>query len=213
MMALVTRTIVLSLLLAGTDALSSEVLAQHTPPQSQSPQPPPVMSGPGPPQSAGGGRAGIFMQVPVTPLFPGAQPAAPQIKNPVQGDPNATQRGMTYFVNFNCVGCHAANGGGGMGPALSNNIFIYGSQPENIYLSIYQGRPNGMPAWGGMLPDSVIWDLVTYIGKISNEPTPQWGRTFSANPLSPPIEQVPSEQVSTSDPWSATKKFGFGQKP
>src|SRR3569833_1388956 len=100
-----------------------------------------------------------------------------------------------------------------MGPALSNNTFIYGSQPENIFHSIYQGRPNGMPAWGGVLPDSVIWDLVTYIGKISNEPSHQWGRTFSANLPSPEVEQVPSEQVSTTDPWSATKSFNFGQQP
>ncbi|WP_311966758.1 c-type cytochrome [Bradyrhizobium australiense] len=120
---------------------------------------------------------------------------------------------MQYFINFNCVGCHADNGGGGMGPALSNNIFIYGSAPENIYLSIYQGRPNGMPAWGAVLPDAMIWDLVTYIGKISNEPNRQWGRTFAPSPLSPDVEQLPAELVTSADPWSATKKFGSGQKP
>jgi cytochrome c oxidase cbb3-type subunit 3 len=163
--------------------------------------------------STGNSSAALFMQVPVSRLSPGPQPNPPAIRNPAQGDPNAEQRGMTYFVNFNCVGCHAPNGGGGMGPALSNNIFIYGSKAENIYLSIYQGRPNGMPAWGAMLPDSVIWDLVSYIRKISSEPSREWGRTFAASPLSPAIEQVPTEQVSTTDPWSATKKFGFGQKP
>jgi len=194
-------------------ALSGPGLAQQSLPQSQEAQTPTIAPRPNFGESVGSGRPGVFMQVPVSHLFPGAQPSSPIIKNPVQGDPNAEQRGMTYFINFNCVGCHAANGGGGMGPALSNNIFIYGSQPENIYLSIYQGRPNGMPAWGAVLPDSVIWDLVTYIGKISNEPAHQWGRTFSANPLSPEVEQVPTEQVSTTDPWSATKNFNFGQKP
>jgi cytochrome c oxidase cbb3-type subunit 3 len=163
--------------------------------------------------SIGGGSPGIFMQVPISHLSPGAVLNRPTIKNPVQGDPQAPERGMRYFINFNCVGCHADNGGGGMGPALSNNTFIYGAQPENIYLSIFQGRPNGMPAWGAVLPDSVIWDLVTYIGKISNEPTPEWGRTFSASPLSPKIEQVPSNQIQTSDPWSTTQTFKFGQKP
>jgi cytochrome c oxidase cbb3-type subunit 3 len=100
-----------------------------------------------------------------------------------------------------------------MGPSLSNNIFVYGSEPENIYLSIHQGRPNGMPAWGAVLPDAVIWDLVTYIGKLSNEPNRQWGRTFSQSPLSPDVEQLPSQQVTTSDPWSGTRKFSSGQKP
>ncbi len=198
----------MSLLIAV--ALSGHVLAQQGLPQS--PQATTPMFAPRP-NWGESGSPNVFMQVPVSHLFPGAQHFRPQIKNPVQGDANAEQRGMTYFSNFNCVGCHAPNGGGGMGPALSNNIFIYGSQPENIYLSIYQGRPNGMPAWGAMLPDSVIWDLVTYIGKISNEPAQQWGRTFAPNPLSPKIEQVPTEQVSTTDPWSATKNFNFGQKP
>ncbi|WP_050385543.1 c-type cytochrome [Bradyrhizobium pachyrhizi] len=197
------------LLFAG----SQTAIGQQSLPQSQEAQTPTLSPRPDFGQSVGNGRPGVFMQVPVSHLFPGAQPSNPAIKNPVQGDPKAEQRGMTYFVNFNCIGCHAANGGGGMGPSLSNNIFTYGSQPENIYLSIYQGRPNGMPAWGAVLPDTVIWDLVTYIGKISNEPSRHWGRTFSAEPLSPEIEQVPTEQVSTSDPWSSTKKFSSGQKP
>lgn len=205
------RSSAISLLFAS--AFNGHLLAQQSLPQLQQAQTPTVAPRPNFGESIGNGRPGVFMQVPVSNLFPGAQPSRPQIKNPAQGDRNAEQRGMTYFVNFNCVGCHAPNGGGGMGPALSNSIFIYGSQPENIYLSIYQGRPNGMPAWGAMLPDNVIWDLVTYIGKISNEPSHEWGRTFAADPLSPEVEQVPTEQVSTTDPWSATKNFNFGQKP
>ncbi len=170
-----------------------------------------------PPPGAGadiaGGRATALMQVPVSHLSPGAQPAPVPINNPAAGDPQSAERGMGYFITMNCVGCHAPNGGGGMGPALSNNVFIYGSKPANIYLSIYQGRPNGMPAWGAMLPDPVIWDLVSYIGKISSEPTTEWGRTFSAAPLSPAIEQVPVEKGLTPDPWATTTSFKQGQKP
>ena len=162
---------------------------------------------------AGGGVSSIFLQVPISHLAPGAAPLRPAIKNPAQSDPQARDRGMKYFISFNCNGCHADNGGGGMGPALSNNLFIYGSEPENIFLSIYQGRPNGMPAWGAVLPEAVIWDLVTYIGKISNEPSRQWGRTFSRSPLSPEVEQLPSEQVTSSDPWSGTRPFSSEQKP
>ena len=190
----------------------SAVAAQQSlpPPPSQQPS---VQPRPNIAESVGGTAPGVFMQVPVSVLSPGAVSSRPTIKNPVQGDPQATDRGMKYFINFNCIGCHADNGGGGMGPALSNTTFIYGGQPENIYLSIFQGRPNGMPAWGALLPDPVIWDLVTYIGKLSNEPNPEWGRTFSKSPLSPNVEQVPAEQVTTSDPWSSTKSFSSGQKP
>jgi cytochrome c oxidase cbb3-type subunit 3 len=192
----------------ATSATAQQPLPQSAPTQSPKPQLRPDFG-----QTVGGGRPSVFMQVPVSSLFPGAVPTRPPIKNPNEGDPRSAQRGMTYFNKLNCVGCHADNGGGGMGPALSNRTFIYGSAPENIYLSIYQGRPNGMPAWGATLPDSIIWDLVTYIGHLSNEPSTEWGRTFSRDPLSPQVEQVPSEHIQTFDPWAHTKKFGMGQKP
>ena len=59
---------------------------------------------------------------------------------------NAAQRGMKYFVGFNCVGCHAANGGGGMGPALSNGSFKFGSEPAQMYNVIAHGGPQTQ--WG-----------------------------------------------------------------
>jgi cytochrome c oxidase cbb3-type subunit 3 len=121
------------------------------------------------------------------------------------------QRGMRYFLSFNCVGCHAPNGGGGMGPALSNRAFVYGSDPANVYLSISQGRPNGMPAWGAALPDGVIWDLVSYIGSISKEAESGWGKTFSTETMSK--EQVPVEYLQTTSPWDHTQSFSSGQKP
>ena len=152
-----------------------------------------------------------LLNVPVTHLFPGGVNPRPSITNPVAADPAAADRGMKYFNSFNCVGCHAANGAGGMGPSLSNGAFIYGAQPENIFLSIYQGRPHGMPAWGGSLPESVIWDIVTYIQNLSNPPNPQWGTTISAT--SPAIEQVPAGVIHTTRPWQHTEPFSNGQKP
>ncbi len=152
-----------------------------------------------------------YLRAPVTTLLPGDPPRPPAIVNPVKGDPQALQRGMSYFATFNCVGCHAANGGGGMGPALSNRIFIYGGEPVNIYLSIYHGRPNGMPAWGGTLSNGIIWDLVTYIESISQSPSKGWGQTISRDALK--IEQTPAEFVETTKPWGFTQQFKFGQKP
>ncbi len=203
----------LALCLIFAELVTGLAQAQQSLPQSQEAQQAGVALRPDFGESVGGAPPGVFMQVPTSHLSPGAIPSRPAIKNPVQGDPKAAERGMRYYITFNCVGCHAPNGGGGMGPALSNNIFVYGAQPENVYLSIYQGRPNGMPAWGPVLPDNVIWDIVSYIGKISNEPSSEWGRTFAANPLSPNIEQVPTEQATTDDPWSETKNFNMGRKP
>jgi cytochrome c oxidase cbb3-type subunit III len=154
---------------------------------------------------------GRILQTPVSNLFPGAPPARQTVKNPVEGNAEAIQRGMAYFNTFNCVGCHAANGGGGMGPALSNRFFIYGGGPDNIYLSIYQGRPNGMPSWGAMLPENIIWDLVAYIQSISQAPTSGWGKTASHDAWK--SEQLPAEFSQTATPWSQTERFSYGQSP
>lgn len=150
-------------------------------------------------------------ETPVSRLFPGNVSAETRVTNPVEGSPEAIQRGMSYFSQFNCVGCHAPNGGGGMGPALSNRFFVYGDDPANIYLSIYQGRPNGMPAWGAMLSENLIWDLVAYLQSISKEPITGWGETASHDAWT--IEQHPAEFSQTTTPWSQTQRFSFGRSP
>ena len=154
---------------------------------------------------------GSMIDVPETSLIPGDVRVRPEIPYPVEDDSEAATRGMKWFTNFNCAGCHAANGGGGMGPALSNHVFVYGSEPENIYLTISHGRPKGMPAWGTILPDRVIWDLVAYIRSISDAPNPQRGQTISVETFT--IEQVPAEVQSTPNPWQYTQPFSYGQKP
>jgi cytochrome c oxidase cbb3-type subunit 3 len=88
---------------------------------------------------------------------------------------------------------------------------MYGNEPAQIYLTIYQGRPRGMPAWGAMLPDNIIWDLVAYVRNLDKAPTTEWGKTFSKQ--SPQIEQVPAEFLQSSNPWSQTEAFSHGQKP
>ncbi len=154
---------------------------------------------------------GQLLQVPVNTFVPGAVPAEAKITIPALSDPAAPQRGMRAFAAFNCVGCHMGNGGGGMGPALSAGNFIYGREPQNIYLTIVQGRPKGMPAWGSVLPNDTVWDLVAYIRNLSKGPQPQWGTTVSA--VSQRIEQVPAEHSQSPDPWQQTEPFKNGQKP
>lgn len=89
--------------------------------------------------------ANPILHVPVSNLHPGGVSFAPRINNPLVHDPQAATRGMKDFIQFNCVGCHAANAGGGMGPALSEGQFIYGSSPANLFLSIIRGVPTGCP--------------------------------------------------------------------
>jgi cytochrome c oxidase cbb3-type subunit 3 len=80
----------------------------------------------------------------------------------------AMAQGKTLFRWFNCSGCHS-NGGGGMGPALMDAKWIYGGEPQNIYATIVEGRPNGMPAFGGKVPDQQVWQLVAYVRSMSGQ--------------------------------------------
>jgi cytochrome c oxidase cbb3-type subunit 3 len=68
-----------------------------------------------------------------------------------------------------------------------------------------------MPAWGTVLPEDAIWDLVAYIKNLSNAPVAEWGTTTSSS--SPAIEQVPIQIKASANPWQYTQKFSKGQKP
>lgn len=153
-----------------------------------------------------------LLGVPLVNNVPG-QVKPPSIANPVENDPAAPERGMRYFLSFNCVGCHAPNGGGGMGPALSNKAFKFGADPAQLFLVISHGAPLGMPAWGNVLPENVIWDLVTYVESISKEPDPEWGHTVSPAFDMPAVQQVPAEFKQTATPWQFVQPFGNGQAP
>lgn len=83
--------------------------------------------------------------------------------NPLGGDPVAIQEGKKLFVSMNCAGCHGYTAKGGMGPDLTDTAWRYGGTPIDIYKSVYEGRPQGMPAWGNGLPPQTIWQLVAYI--------------------------------------------------
>ena len=80
----------------------------------------------------------------------------------------AVAEGKRLFSAYNCVGCHQ-HGGGGVGPALMDATWIYGSHPDNIFSDIVQGRPNGMPTFGGKIPDYQIWELVAYVRSMSGQ--------------------------------------------
>jgi cytochrome c oxidase cbb3-type subunit 3 len=72
------------------------------------------------------------------------------------------QQGKRLYAWMNCTGCHA-HGGGGIGPALMDADWIYGSSIQQIHSSIRDGRKNGMPAWKHRLTNQQIWQLAAYV--------------------------------------------------
>jgi cytochrome c oxidase cbb3-type subunit 3 len=98
-----------------------------------------------------------------------ARPPAP---NPFGTDAVATAAGRRLFTAFNCAGCHGDHAGGGMGPSLRDESWIYGGSEANVAASIAEGRAHGMPAWGPKLTTEQVWKLTTYVKSLrtSREP-------------------------------------------
>ena len=104
--------------------------------------------------------------VQTTELVAGTKAADPFVDT-YQENAFAVSMGNMYYEQFNCAGCHAPGGGGGMGPPLNDDEWIYGSDPENIFDTVMKGRPNGMPSFRGKISNSQIWQLAAYVRSMS----------------------------------------------
>jgi cytochrome c oxidase cbb3-type subunit 3 len=99
----------------------------------------------------------------------GGQQYEPATTNPYEQSAYAVAEGKRLYSAYNCAGCHAVAGGGAIGPALSDAEWIYGSHPDQIYATIVQGRGNGMPAFGGKIPDYQVRELSAYVRSLSGQ--------------------------------------------
>ena len=105
--------------------------------------------------------------VQVSGLNPGANSIpTPPPGNMYQESAYSVSEGQKLYEQYNCVGCHA-HGGGGIGPPLMDNNWIYGSEPGNIFTTIMQGRPNGMPSFRNRIPEYQAWEIAAYVRSMS----------------------------------------------
>lgn len=120
---------------------------------------------------------------------------------------DAVNTGKRLFQQYNCSGCHS-NGGGGMGPALMDNQWIYGGRLTQIHQTLVEGRPNGMPAWGGKIPDQQLWQLAAYVRSMSLPQTiaAETGNTPSQLPA--PVPPEADQDAGWSAPSSTTTDYG-----
>lgn len=109
---------------------------------------------------------------PVGPIpGPGVAPAA--TASPFKASPELLVEGRQLFVQFNCAGCHGGRAGGGMGPSLRDEDWLYGNADIKIFDSIVEGRGHGMPAWGFKLTEDQAWKIVAYIRSLRTELEPE----------------------------------------
>jgi cytochrome c oxidase cbb3-type subunit III len=120
---------------------------------------------------------------------------------------DAVNTGKRLFQQYNCSGCHS-NGGGGMGPSLMDGEWIYGGRLEQIHQTLVEGRPNGMPSWGGKVPDRQLWQISAYVRSMSLPQTlaAQNGPTPSQTPA--PVPRSAAQDTGWAPPPGTSNDYG-----
>lgn len=114
------------------------------------------------PAAPSGGTAGPGVSNPARIPAGGELPASNALSAPRPSAPSA-DAGAALFGSMNCDGCHGGGAVGWVGPSLVDGRWRYGGSDEEIFTSIFYGRPKGMPAYGGVIGTDGVWMLVAYI--------------------------------------------------
>jgi cytochrome c oxidase cbb3-type subunit III len=122
-------------------------------------------------------------------------------------NPQAVVEGKRLFSQYNCSGCHSS-GGGGMGPSLMDGEWIYGARLEQIHQTLVEGRPNGMPAWGGKIPDPQLWELAAYVRSMSLPQTIAADTADTPSQSPAPVPREASQDTGWSPPPGTSNDYG-----
>lgn len=86
-------------------------------------------------------------------------------------------KGKEIF-SLNCIACHASDGGGIVGPNLTDDYWINGGGIKNIFKTIKYGVPSkGMISWQTQLNPTQIQEVASYVMSLHG--------TKPANPKAP----------------------------
>lgn len=85
----------------------------------------------------------------------------------VAENPEATTIGKRLFSTY-CTQCHGSDAGGARGyPNLRDDDWLFGGKPEDIKISILEGRLGSMPAWKSVLDTKAIFNVAEYVRSLS----------------------------------------------
>jgi len=69
-------------------------------------------------------------------------------------DKKALAEGKEIFLK-NCAACHVADGGGLVGPNLTDDAWLYGCDIKDVFKVVTKGTSKGMPPWKALGADKV----------------------------------------------------------
>lgn len=102
------------------------------------------------------------------------------INNPFTGQADKIEAGKAAFQGKGCPGCHGGNGGGGMCPPITNDVWVYGSDDDTLFRLVTLGsvglQKKGferiamenivgpMPPFGELIKDDEeLFEILAYI--------------------------------------------------
>ncbi|NUP11236.1 MAG: c-type cytochrome [Polyangiaceae bacterium] len=78
-------------------------------------------------------------------------------------DRGTVEQGQELFSQ-NCVTCHSEGGKGNIGPNLTDDYWLHGGEPMNVYGTIRDGfLSKQMPAWGKQLGEDRVRAVAAYV--------------------------------------------------
>ncbi|MEE4638296.1 MAG: cytochrome-c oxidase, cbb3-type subunit III [Wenzhouxiangella sp.] len=84
-------------------------------------------------------------------------------------NPEALEAGRNLY-RTNCSTCHGSDARGARGyPNLTDDHWIWGSQPDQVWTTIYQGRQAAMPGFEGALNDQQITRTAVYVQQLAGQ--------------------------------------------
>lgn len=96
----------------------------------------------------------------------------PEALTTLSKDRNTVAAGKDVFTKT-CSACHRADGGGNVGPNLTDEFWLHGSAPDQIYKTVSNGVPEkGMPAWAPQLGIEKVQAVTAYVLTIKNTHVP-----------------------------------------
>lgn len=82
------------------------------------------------------------------------------------------EAGKQVFVT-NCASCHKPDGGGLIGPNLTDNSWIHGGTLAEIHKTVTEGvLAKGMPPWGKLLKPDQIDAVTVYVASLKGTNPP-----------------------------------------
>ncbi|GIL22566.1 MAG: hypothetical protein BroJett042_10790 [Bacteroidota bacterium] len=110
-------------------------------------------------------------------------------------DANALADGKTTFLN-NCASCHRKDGGGDIGPNLTDEYWKHGGSIQDIFKVVRHGvQGTNMIAWEGFISPEKMQNVSSYILTLQGT-NPENGKKPEGE-LYKPVESAPADSVKT----------------